>query len=412
VFSHRLAWDRPENALAALERRKRAAGAPLIDLTQSNPTRVGLAYPENALREALSAPGTHQYDPEPRGLGTAREAVARDYQRQGTPIDAARIVLTASSSESYGFLFKLLCDPGDFVLVPEPSYPLFEYLAQLDGVRPVGYRLRYDGQWHIDFATLAEAADRVGAAGAGTLRAVVVVNPNNPTGSFVDAADLTRLAAFCADKRAALIADEVFAGYRFAASDSASHRPGSGPEAACLASAPEVTSGSLVFSLGGLSKACGLPQLKLGWIAAGGPAAPLASALARLELIADTYLSVGTPVQLALPRLLKLGVEIREAIQRRVRENRARLLEALPAVSPCTLLAAQGGWASIVRVPAIATDETWATTLLDQDDVLVHPGYLYDMPPGAYLVLSLLPEPALFAAGIARLVARCGQTVP
>lgn len=424
MFSARLRWDHPENALAALERQKREAGVAFIDLTESNPTRVGLPYPEAALREALAPTGAAIYRPAPRGLAPARAAVARDYQRAGQAIDAAQVILTASSSESYAFLFKLLCDPGDAVLVPEPSYPLFEYLAQLEGVRPVGYRLAYNDGWQIDFSSLEAAHAR--AAERGAVRAVVVVNPNNPTGSFIDAGDLARLAELCRAANLAVISDEVFSSYRLGRDDSEGSRGSQGnddsedPAGPCLAAAPELTAGSLVFSLGGLSKACGLPQLKLGWIAAGGPRAAQESALARLELIADTYLSVGTPVQLALPRLLEIGKEIRGAIRRRLRQNRAQLRGALPAASPCTLLDAQGGWTAILRVPALATaasgaeasDELWATSLLRDHDVLVHPGYLYDMPAGAYLIVSLLPDPTLFATGIARVIARCGEFVP
>jgi alanine-synthesizing transaminase len=425
VFSERLPWDRPENALAAIERERRAAGVALLDLTESNPTRVGLPYPEPALREALAPPGLHRYQAEPRGLASARRAVARDYELGGQTIDAEQIVLTASSSESYAFLFKLLCDPGDAVLVPEPSYPLFEYLAALDGVRPIGYRLVYDGAWSIDFTSLEAARAR--AAAHGRVGAVVVVEPNNPTGSFLDDGDRARLAEFCRRAALAVVCDEVFAAYDFRGGErgdpsGATSGAKLGERARpCLAAAPELITETLVFSLGGLSKSCGLPQLKLGWIAVGGPRAARLAALARLELIADTYLSVGTPVQLALPRLLELGTEVRQAIRRRVRDNRARLAGALPAGSPCTLLESQGGWTAILRVPALddagpsgaaASDERWAATLLRDDDLLVHPGYLYDMPAGAYLIVSLLPPPEIFAAGIARLIARCGHFVP
>jgi aspartate/methionine/tyrosine aminotransferase len=240
------------------------------------------------------------------------------------------------------------------------------------------------------------------------------VSPNNPTGSFIGRDELARLTAFCGAAELALISDEVFADYRFA--------PARGDDRAapCLAAAPELDGATLAFSLGGLSKSCGLPQLKLGWIVAGGPAPLVQRALRRLELIADTYLSVGTPVQLALPRLLPLGARIRDAIRARVQRNRERLAAALPRDSPCTLLATEGGWSAIVRVPAVVpdgadgagADDGWAMTLLRDDDVLVHPGYLYDMPPGAYLVLGLLPDPSAFDAGIARVIARCGQSVP
>jgi aspartate/methionine/tyrosine aminotransferase len=418
VFSLRLPWDRPENGLATLEQRKRADGAPLVDLTESNPTRVDLPYPEAELRQALAPAGLARYEPAPRGLARAREAVSREHRRRGHDIAPERIVLTASSSESYAFLFKLLASPGDAILIPEPSYPLFEYLAHLEGVRTFGYRLTYDGSWQIDFASLEAAHAHASASGAAP-RAVVIVSPNNPTGSCVGRGELPSLAAFCGAHGLPVISDEVFADYRFRAGRDGA-RGGDGSRAPdCLAAAPELCAETLVLSLGGLSKACGLPQLKLGWIVAGGPAAIVEPALARLDLIADTYLSVGTPVQLALPRLLELGAGIRDAIAERVRGNRARLVAALAPGSPCTLLEAEGGWSAIVRVPAVAaepgaasSDESWAIALLREDDVLVHPGYLYDMPPGAYLVLGLLPRPEVFAAGIARVVARCGRFVP
>jgi aspartate/methionine/tyrosine aminotransferase len=413
VFSHRLIWDHAENALAVLERQKRAASAPIVDLTESNPTRVGLLYPERAIAEALAHPAIHRYEPAPRGLPAAREAVARDGARSGRAVGPDRIVLTASSSESYGFLFKLLCDPGDAVLVPEPSYPLFDYLARLDAVRPVGYRLAYHGGWQLDAHSL-EAAHARAAEGGGRVRAIVVVTPNNPTGSIADGVDLARLGEFCARHELAVVSDEVFASYRFAGG------PDDDRAAPSLAAHPDVAERTLVFSLGGLSKSCGLPQLKLGWIAVGGPAGAVDGALARLELVADTYLSVATPVQLALPRLLELGADIRRAIRARVQGNRARLLAALPPGSPCSVLAADGGWNAIIRIPALpppdatgdaAADGAWAAALLRDDDILVHPGYLYDMPPGAFLIVSLLPAPAPFATAIDRVIDRCGRSV-
>jgi aspartate/methionine/tyrosine aminotransferase len=407
VFSARLAWDRSENALARREREHRAAGQPIIDLTESNPTRVGLPYPTEALRDALGAGAVHGYHPAPFGLTSAREAIAHGYRAVAAPIDAGQIVVTASSSESYALLFKLLCDPGDAVLVPEPSYPLFDYLARLEGVRPIGYRLAYDGDWHIDFDSLAAAQARAGTATGGRARALVVVNPNNPTGSFVGASDLARLAEVAAAGELAVISDEVFADYRFAGTGA--------PPAPCLAAAPAMATRALTFSLGGLSKASGLPHLKLGWIAVAGPPPLARDALSRLELINDTYLSAAGPVQRALPQLLDLGAGIRTAIQHRVARNRSRL-GALHEGSPCTCLNAGGGWTAILRVPDLAgdgaSDEQWALRLLVEDGVLVHPGYLFDMPSGAYLVMSLLPEPDTFERGIAAIVARCRDSVP
>ena len=420
MFSARLPWDRSENALAGRERARRDAGLPIIDLTESNPTRVGLHYPVEALREALGAAATHSYEPAPLGLLAAREAIARAHVVSGFPIEADRVVLTASSSESYSLLFKLLCNPGDAILVPEPSYPLFEYLARLDGVRSVGYRLVYDGAWHIDFDSLRSALHHAAATG-GVVRALVVVNPNNPTGSFVTPEDVAGLGEICAAQDLAMISDEVFAAYSFESPRAQTPMPAA-PRP--LAATPEIAERALTFSLGGLSKASGLPQLKLGWIVAGGPAAAVRAALARLELITDTYLSVGGPVQRALPRLLELGAGIRSGIQHRVRTNRAALGAALGPGSPFTLLNAQGGWTAILRVPDLASegssegpgqdscDERWAMHLLTRDGVLVHPGYLFDMPQGAYLIASLLPPPETFLRGIAAVVARCGDSVP
>ncbi len=394
-FSARLPWNQPENALAALERQRRAAGAELLDLTESNPTRVGLPDLGPRLREALRAAASGAYAPAPLGLASARAAVAADLAGAGsTAVPAERLLLTASSSESYALLFKLLADPGQAVLVPEPSYPLFEYLARLEGVEPLPYRLAYDGAWHVDFASVDDALARA----AGRARALVVVSPNNPTGSYLKRAELDPLASRAEGHGLAVIADEVFAPY--ATGDDPTRVPALAGEAAFTARA-------LTFALGGLSKACGMPQLKLGWIAVAGPPGLADDALARLELIADTYLSVGAPVQAAAPRLLELGREARAAISARVAENRAALSRALPPASPCTLLPSEGGWSAILRVPATRTDEAWATTLLADDGVLVHPGYFFDLTGGTFLVLSLLPAPAPFAEAARRIVARC-----
>jgi alanine-synthesizing transaminase len=392
VFSRRLVWDAPENALAALTG-ERAARGEVIDLTESNPTRVGLPYPTEALRAALASADASTYAPTPLGLASARAAVAAAYARAGELVDPADVVLTASSSESYGFLFKLCCDPGDAVLVPEPSYPLFEYLARLEGVSPVPYRLAYDGVWHVDFASVADALARARAAGTRP-RALVVVNPNNPTGSFLKREELARLAEIASGAELAVISDEVFAAYTTSSDPT---------RITTVAIAPELADAGPAFSLGGLSKACGLPQLKLGWIVVGGRGA--ARARAALELIADTYLSVATPVQNALPALFAVGDTIRAAIAERVAQNRATLAGALPAGGACSLLQSEAGWSAIVRVPATRSDETWATGLLTEAGVLVHPGYFFDLRGGTFLVASLLPPPELFAEATRRFVA-------
>ena len=385
-FSRRLAWATAENALARAEAAVRASGRPLLDLTVSNPTQVGLTYPEEEIARAFADAAASPYQPAPFGLPSARAAVVGDYARRGVAVDVNQVALTASSSESYALLFKLLGDPGQSVLCPEPSYPLFEYLARLESLTPRPYRLNFDGQWHIDFDSL----DLADAA------AIVLVSPNNPTGSFVSGDDFDRLAGLAAEHGRALIVDEVFADFPLS------------PAAGAVTAVAGRTSPALMFSLGGLSKSCGLPHLKLGWIAATGPAALVSSALSRLELIADTYLSVGTPVQLALPGLLQAGAAIRRQILQRVQRNRRCLAQALGAHSPCTLLPAEAGWCAILRVPEIMSDEAWARTLLEQDSVLVQPGYFFDLAMGATLVLSLIVEEAAFAAGVARLLARVG----
>jgi aspartate/methionine/tyrosine aminotransferase len=371
------------NALA----RAMATDGELLDLTVSLPghPQVGIAAADEALGAALGAEGIAGYRPAPLGLPEARAAVAAHLAaRHGVEVSSEAIVLTASSSESYSFLFKLLCDPGDVVLVPTPSYPLFEDLARLEGVATRAYPLAFDGAWHVDFG-------RLDVRGA---RALVVVSPNNPTGSFVARADWQRLDALAADAGAAVVVDEVFADYPLS--------PGADALPTVLAATPR----ALTFVLGGLSKSCALPQLKLGWMVARGPAPQVAEALARLDLIADTYLSVGTPVQLALPRLLAIGAGLRERVQARVVRNRAALAAALGPRSPCTLLPTEAGWSALLRVPAALDDEAWALLLLERDRVLVHPGYLFDLPGGTFLVLSLLPDPARFDEGVRRLLGR------
>jgi alanine-synthesizing transaminase len=377
-FSQRLAWGTQENRLARAETERRASGLPFLDLTLSNPTQAELPYPAAAIAQALADPAAALYQPTPRGDPRARAAVAADYARRGAVVDVDQILLTASSSESYALLFKLLGSPGQVVLVPEPSYPLFDYLANLEGLSSRPYRLAFDGRWHIDFQSL-DFTD---------VAAIVVVSPNNPTGSYLGASDCDRLCALAAEHGLAVIADEVFADFPLA------------PPADAVRTLADRPGPALIFSLGGLSKASGLPQMKLGWIAATGPGDAIEPALANLELVADTYLSVGTPVQLALPRLLELGAGIRRCIHERVLRNRRALADRIGSGSPCSLLPAEAGWSAIVRVPAIRSDEEWALFLVREHGVLVQPGYFFDLRLGATLVLSLLTPPATFARGL------------
>lgn len=391
MFSRRLAdgWLAGDNRLAAAERRRRESQQPLIDLTVNNPTAVGLPDRGALLAAALADPAVARYLPEPRGPAEAVAAVAAEQRRQGGHVSPAQVLMTASSSESYAWLLKLLCDPGDVVLVPTPSYPLFDFLAGLEGVKLRRYQLGFAGHWQIDQSSLA-------AALPGS-RAVVIVNPNNPTGSFISHDELAAVARLAAQHDAALIVDEVFAPYAFTRHADA---------------LPTVTAAfdlpALTFVLGGLSKACGLPQMKVGWVTVMGPPALVDAALDRLTIIADTHLSVGTPALCALPRLMAIGAEIRADIETRVAANRARLTAAVVG-SPISCLPAEGGWSAILRVPAVLTDEAWALALLEEDGVLVAPGYFFDLDHagvGTTLVVSLLPPPAEFAIGISRLVAR------
>jgi alanine-synthesizing transaminase len=371
---------RVARALAAARARR-----PLLDLTISNPTRAGLTYPGDLL-QPLADPASLVYRPDPLGLDEARAAVGDTYARRGLPIDRERIVLTSSTSEAYSILFKLLCDPGrSDVLTPAPSYPLFDHLARLDGVGQRRYPLAYHGAWTIDRASL----DRVWT---GDTRAVLAVSPNNPTGSVLNADDADELVSRCASRDAALIVDEVFWDY-----------PLRGP----LEEPPALASPRcLLARLGGLSKSAGLPQVKLGWIALDGPPDLVAQALERLELIADTYLSVSTPVQIAARSLLKAGAAIRAEILARVRGNDAALRRLAAASSTVDVLPADGGWSAVLRVPATRSEEDLVLELLERDAVVAHPGYFFDFAHEAFLVISLLPEPDVFARGVERILER------
>lgn len=398
MLSRRSAQSLVPNPLARLLEARQAAGVRILDLTASNPTRCGLEYPSAAILTALARPEGLVYAPHPRGLLGARRAVAGYYAARGVRVEPERVVLTASTSEAYAFLFTVLCDPGDAVLAPAPSYPLLEHLATLGSVRLLPYPIAFDGDdWRVDLGALAQAADEP------SVRAVVVVSPNNPTGSCLTRAEAGEVARLCASRSLALIADEVFADYVYDADPAragslAGGLPEADPEAAPLA-----------FALNGLSKAAGLPQLKLAWIVPSGPAAAVTAALERLDLVADTFLSVATPVQAALPALLDLAPVVRNRILDRVRRNRARLADGLGERSPCRLLPAEGGWYAVLRVPRGGGEERLVLALLERDDVLVHPGYFFDFPSEAYLVVSLLPEPALFDAAIDRLLARASR---
>ena len=386
VRSGRLPRDLTPNRLTAAVALRRAHGAPLVDLTESNPTRVGLDYPSDLLAP-LASPAALQYAPEPFGTRSAREAVSTDYTRRGLAVPAARIALTASTSEAYALLFKLLCDPGDRVLVPRPSYPLFEHLTALESVVAVPYLLDAHDGWGLDVDAVAAAIDS-------RTKAVLVVSPNNPTGSMLDRRELDALSALAATRGVALIGDEVFADYPL-------------QDGARGVSVLQ-QSRALAFGLGGLSKSVGLPQVKVAWIGASGPDAAVDDALNGLEIVADTFLSVSTPAQLALPELLRSGAAMRLQIAARIRRNLDALGAAVATVGELTLQPPRGGWSAVLQVPATESEESLVVGLVEDDGVLVHPGYFFDFPREAFVVVSLLPEPAVFDAGLARLLARVG----
>lgn len=383
-WSDRVPADLTPNPVSRAVDEQRKAGRPLIDLTESNPTRAGFAYPADLLAP-LADPAGLVYDPRPLGLPAARAAVAEDHLRRGLKVPASRIALTSSTSEAYAFLFKLLCNPGDGVLVPRPSYPLFEHLTRLECIRAVPYDLEYHGRWRVDTGSLGRAVDE-------RIKALLVVSPNNPTGSFLHREDLATLVRLCDEHGLVLIGDEVFADYPLDAA----------ADAVSVSTQDEV----LTCALGGLSKSIGLPQAKLGWIAWSGPDAQVASALDAYEIVADSYLSLATPVQVAAPALLSAGAAVREQIQQRLRDNLSSLRRAVAQCPDVTLLDVEGGWSAVLQVPATRSEDEMVIRLVTDDGVLVHPGYFYDFLREAFLVLSLIVETAAFSAGLERLLAR------
>ena len=377
--SSRLPRDSDPNDLTRALEAMRARGIAVCDLTVSNPTAVGLTYPSGLLRPLSSDAGL-RYAPRPFGDERAREAIAADCARRGAQVSAAQIVLSASTSESYAWLFKLLCSAGDAVLVPRPSYPLFEHLTRLEGVDASAYDLDFHRRWEIDFSTLAAAPART--------KAILLVSPNNPTGSYLTRAEIDRLTALCRDRGWAMIVDEVFADYAL--------------ETEAPVTDLAAAAGVLTFSLGGLSKSIGLPQLKLGWIVVGGPDEDRSEALDGLELIADTYLSVGTPVQLATPVLLEDGAAVRTAILERLHRNLVTAHDVVRGHPSCELLPVEGGWSAVVRVPATRTEEELVLEVLTREHVLVHPGYFFDFEREAFIVFSLLPPPEILGEALDR----------
>lgn len=388
MFSSRLRRGSGRNRLSVALENRRADGLPVFDLTESNPTRAGFDYPADLL-EPLAQAQARVYAPSALGIRAARVAVSEDFLRRGVDVPAERIVLTSSTSEAYSLLFKLLGDPGDAVLVPRPSYPLVEHLTDLDGIVVEPYALEFHGRWSIDLDGIRRALDAPGQK----IRAIVLISPNNPTGSVVSAAELDEIVAMASRHDLAVIADEVFSDY-----------PIQNSQVGSVLSQSE----ALTFGLGGLSKSVGLPQVKLGWIGINGSPALVSASLERLETICDAYLSVSTPVQVAAADFLTAGAPVRAQIQERVRENCAQLGALASANPACAVMPVEAGWYAVVQVPALASEDTIVLELLEETGVLVHPGYFFDFEREAFLVVSLLPEPRVFASAAQALFGQIG----
>jgi aspartate/methionine/tyrosine aminotransferase len=388
MFSKRTNWPREENAYTRALQRHRASGKPIIDLTVSNPTACGFQYDEAGILAALAAPASLGYDPEPKGLRQARAAVAKYYLQKNSDarLDLERLILTTGTSEAYSFLFPLLCEPGDEIVIAQPSYPLFEFLAAIHDVKLSPFLLVYDHGWQVDFAALTKTI-------SSRTRAIILVHPNNPTGHFVSESEAGQLQKLCLEREIALVVDEVFLDYKIPVGDS---RPKHGSFI--------FDARALTFVVSGLSKIAGLPQMKIGWIAAAGPDALVHEAIARLEIIADTYLSLNAPVQHALTTLLAQRGVMQPQIMRRIEENLQKVDEELKPQSLVSRLEFEGGWFAVLRVPAVQSDEELAIRLLEDYSVLAHPGHFYDFPDDGYLVVCLLTPAEEFAEGICRII--------
>ena len=385
MFADRTNWNLTPNRLSEALARHRASGKPLIDLTVSNPTECGFHYDEKRILDALGNPAALKYEPNPRGLAVAREAIAGYYAARGDRIASNDIFVTTSTSEAYSFVFRLLCNPGDEILVPAPSYPLFSFLAEIQDVKLVHYPLIYDHGWQIDFHAFEQALSP-------RTRGAIVVHPNNPTGHFTKTNEAARLNEICSARQMAIIADEVFLDFALAETRPASFA---------------ANTGALTFTLSGLSKICGLPQMKAAWLVTSGPEPRKAEALARLELIADTYLSPSTPVQLAVPAFLEQRQSFQDQLMSRVRNNLSELdrqlaEQPLATLGTCTRLVVEGGWYAVLRLPAGRSDEDFAVELLTTKDVYVHPGHFYDFSSGGHVVLSLIAPEENFRVGLER----------
>jgi aspartate/methionine/tyrosine aminotransferase len=382
MFAKRTNWNMAPNRLSEALAAHRAAGKPLLDLTVSNPTECGFEYDRSAILNALSNPDALSYEPNPRGLESARRAVVSYYADRKEDVSAEDIFLTTSTSEAYSYVFRALCDPGDELLIPSPSYPLFDFLAEIQDVSLVRYPLLYDHGWQIDFHALEQAITP-------RTRGVIVVHPNNPTGHFAKSAEIAKLNSICSAREMAIIADEVFLDFAL-----------DGSRAASFAA----NRGAPTFTLSGLSKISGLPQMKAAWLVVSGPRQWKSEAHGRLDVIADTYLSVNAPVQLAIPQFLEQRHAFQEQVIARVRRNLAELDRQLAAQRASSRLTVEGGWCAVLRVPAMRSDEDLAIELLTAQGVSVHPGHFYEFPADGYLVVSLITPERTFAEGTGRLL--------
>jgi len=383
MFAKRTNWNLTPNRLSEALAAHRAAGKPLLDLTVSNPTECGFEYNSSAILNALSNPASLTYEPNPKGLESGRRAVAGYFADRGENVPLEDIFLTTSTSEAYSYVFRTLCDPRDELLIPSPSYPLFDFLADIQDVKLVRYPLLYDHGWQTDFHTLEQAI-------TSRTRGVIVVHPNNPTGHYTKLAEIAKLNSICAERGLTIIADEVFLDFALEADRPASF--------AANRSAP-------TFTLSGLSKICGLPQMKAAWLIASGPQEWKREALARLEVIADTYLSMNAPVQLAIPKFLEQRHGFQDQVMSRIRLNLAELDRQLTTQKAVSRLKVEGGWCAVLRVPATHSDENLAIELLTTRGVSVHPGHFYEFPAEGYLVVSLITAEQAFANGTSRLLA-------
>ncbi len=381
MFASRTNWNLKPNRLAEALEQHRSSGRPLLDLSASNPTECGIKYDAPAIMRSLCAPASLLYRPDPKGLKSARQAVSDYYAERGEGVSVDDLILTASTSEAYSFIFRLLCNPGDDLLIPTPGYPLFDFLADVNDVRMVRYPLFYDHGWHIDIHALKQAITP-------RTRGIIVVHPNNPTGHFTKTEEIAQLNQVCSANQMAIIADEVFLDF-------------------ILGSAQKsfvANPGALTFTMSGISKICGLPQMKFAWLAVSGPKAEKREALARLEMIADTYLSLNAPIQLAAPVLLQQRKKFQEQCMGRVRANLAQLDAQLADNQHLNRLVVEGGWYAVLRIPATRPDEELAIELLQKHDVYVHPGHFYDFEGDGYLVVSMITPEQDFSEGVRRVL--------